>query len=337
MNEYLWDRGGRDTEVERLEHLLARYRAEERPFVLPHSLAESRKWYWPAFSLAAAVVLIAITASILFWTAQAPKDRITATVLEGSLRINNVAKAKGTVSVNERIETGPHDRARVQVAEIGLVEIEPSSVFTLLESRADRRRFRLDRGEVRVRISAPPAVFVIETPAARAIDLGCAYRLRIAPGGEGTIDVSDGWVEMDRGFEQTLVPAGAAAAFFADRISPAYMQDTNPVFRDAMLEWWRSEDLPVRRATLARAVSSATRQDAFTLLNMLHHALSEERRTIYDRLEGFVPAPPEVSRAAVLAGSPNAAEAWWPVIEHELGLSAIKKKSPLRLDRYWPQ
>jgi len=337
MNDYLWDRNGRDSDVERIENLLARYRHVEQPFVFPNPRAATTKRAsrFP-FLVTAIAATCVIGAALSFWSMMPRKAGLAVVALEGTPRIDNVAVASARLSVGGRLETGIGDRARIQISDIGWVQVQPGSVLTLLEDHAERRRFRLERGELLAQINAPPAVFIVETPAARAIDLGCAYRLRFAPNGEGTIEVSDGWVEIDHGFEQTLVPAGAAARFRVDRISPAYMSQTSPEFRDAMLQWWLTENEPARSTSLALALSKANRQDAFTLLNMLGRSLPRERLVIYDRLTALIPAPPTVSRSAVLAGETNAAEPWWSVIEHELGLGPIKKKGPLRVDPYWP-
>ena len=337
MNDYLWDRNGRDADIERIEDSLARYRYIERPFVLRHPMAVVTKHArLPLYMSPAIAAVLVVAIGLLIWSMMPGKAALTVVALEGAPRIDNIAVASAKLYVGSRIETGNSDRARIQLSGIGWVQIEPGSVLTLIEAGAERQRFRLERGELRAQVNAPPAVFIVETPAARAIDLGCAYRLRFIPGGESMIEVTDGWVEIDHGFEQTLVPAGAMAWFTVNRISPAYMNQTSPDFRDAMLQWWRAQDEPTRRTALARALSRATRSDAFTLLNMLRRSRPEERPAIYDRLARFIPAPPEVSRSAVLAGETNAEEAWWSVIERELGLGTIKKKGPLRVDPYWP-
>ena len=61
-------------------------------------------------------------------------------------------------------------------------------------------------------IWAPPGEFVVETEASTAIDLGCAYTLTVAPGGNGMIEVSMGWVGFEHGGREAFIPAGARCA-----------------------------------------------------------------------------------------------------------------------------
>ncbi|WP_109488467.1 FecR domain-containing protein [Occallatibacter savannae] len=337
MNDYLWDRTGRDAEVEQIENLLAPYRHIDQQLEFREPPLSPAKWASRRYYFASATAAVLIIVAVISWHTTSSKQRITATAIIGAPRIDEVPMASASLDVGSRIETGFLDRVRIQVGDMGWVQVEPDSILRLIENRPERRRFRLEHGEILARISAPPAAFIVETPVARAIDLGCTYHLRFSQSGEGAIEVTEGWVEVDRGFEQTLVPAGASANFRPRGISPSYMQKTSPEFRDAMLEWWDSPNPSLRSTALARLLSSATKQDAYTLLNMLHRSPPEDRAGIYDRLNQLVPAPREVSRAAVLAGEARAEDAWWTVVERELGLGNIKKKGPLQLNPYWPQ
>ena len=92
--------------------------------------------------------------------------------------------------------------------------------------RAAEHRLALDVGAIQARISAPPRLFVVETPSATAVDLGCQYTLAVDPRGGGLIHVTVGWVEL-RGLGRTSVvpfnmsaytrPGFAPGTPFADR------------------------------------------------------------------------------------------------------------------------
>ena len=77
-----------------------------------------------------------------------------------------------------------------------------------LENRRKRHRLALAAGTIHAKTISQPGVFVIDTPKARAIDLGCEYTLTIAPNGGGTLHVIFGWVDLTHGYEQSLVPQG---------------------------------------------------------------------------------------------------------------------------------
>ena len=345
MNDYLWDAIGEpEPEVARLEKLLARYRAPDQALPLP-PLRDVTIPGWfqhirlrppSLYAYVGALAAIVLAVVLLRPSAPAPETGMRFESVTGAPRLNGTATTAGALQLGQRLETGAADVARVRVADIGWVEIGPDSVVSLLENREGRRRLRLEHGVLRAQIAAPPAVFVVETPSARAIDLGCAYTLTISPAGEGEIQVTAGWVQMDFGYVQSLVPAGYAAGVAAGgRISPPYAQQTSPEFRDALLAWWRAEGSTARKPALAEILARAQKRDALTLLNMFRWAEEEERGRIYDRLNALVPAPPEVSRAEVVAGTRNAAGPWWPVVQQELGVSSFKKKGPLRLGPYF--
>jgi hypothetical protein len=352
MNAYLWDGAGEpEPEIARLEKLLARYRAPEQALRLP-PLRDlpvrdwKQNWFRPPVYAAAglvAVIVLALAVVLMRPVAPVAETGMRFEAITGAPRLNGTAAASGALQLGQRLETGAADAATVRVADIGWVQVGPGSVVSLLENREGRRRLRLEHGVLRAQIAAPPAVFVVETPSARAIDLGCAYTLTLSPAGEGEIQVTAGWVQMDFGYVQSLVPAGYAARVapgpqMTGRISPPYLQQTSPEFRDVLVAWWqqtaRAEPV-ARKAALTQLLVRAEKRDALTLLNMFRRAEEDERGRIYDRLNALVPAPPEVTRAEVVAGTRNATGPWWPVVQRELGISSFKKKGPLHLGPYF--
>ncbi len=63
-------------------------------------------------------------------------------------------------------------------------------------------RLRLERGALQALILAPPGQFHVETPAAVATDLGCAYRIAVDERGDSELRVTSGWVSLDRPADQ---------------------------------------------------------------------------------------------------------------------------------------
>lgn len=342
MSDYLWDRSGEiDAEVAALEQTLVRYRlrnveppSERSAYVYrPLAARPARRW-----ATAAAVFAVVVLASLMWLRNRVPKDAYEVLEASGSVAVDGRADARGELALGKWLETGADGRVRMRVADIGWIELEPNSKLMAIESRPGRRRLRLEAGAIRAQISAAPGVFLVETPIARAIDLGCAYTLRLQSPHEGEVHVSAGWVAMDRGFRQSLVPAGSLARFAeGGRISPPISQTSSPQFQAAVLAWWRSDEgAAARQQQLASLLRSAQKSDALTLLNLFRDASEQERPAVFDRLNVLVPAPPAVDREAILRGERNATGPWWPVIINELGLSQIKKKGPLGVGVFAP-
>ena len=159
MSDYLWDRSGpQDEEVESLERALAplRYRRplDTRPL-------SARRWVRREyFAIAASVVL-----ALLAWQLQPslPKQNTSWSVSDSGMKL----------VAGQRLTTG-NSRITLEAAEYGEVQVEPHSDLSVLESSAGRQRMTLERGGLHAFIWAPPRQFVVETPSARAIDLGAS-------------------------------------------------------------------------------------------------------------------------------------------------------------------
>ena len=98
----------------------------------------------------------------------------------------------------EWLETDAAARALVHVGQIGQVEVDPNSRIRLIKTGADEYRIRLARGRIYAGIVAAPRLFLVETPSATAIDLGCAYTLDVDEDGGNLLRVTSGWVALAR-------------------------------------------------------------------------------------------------------------------------------------------
>src|SRR5690349_3738825 len=176
--DYLWDRSGpADPEIQRLETLLSTYRLGERPMRIPVREPQGlslRAWRL-GFALAAcAVIALVLFAYRAYNTASAGWQFVAE---EGHPDVEGRSMKSGVLHVGQSLETMAGERVRLQVASIGEVEVRDQSQVRLLESREGRQRLAMPFGTMHARIYAPPAVFIVDTPAARAVDLGCEYTL----------------------------------------------------------------------------------------------------------------------------------------------------------------
>jgi hypothetical protein len=56
----------------------------------------------------------------------------------------------------------------------------------------------LERGALHARIAAPPRLFIVDTPSAMAVDLGCEYKLDVDAAGNSRLHVTSGFVALNR-------------------------------------------------------------------------------------------------------------------------------------------
>jgi FecR protein len=305
-DEYLWDRSGEpDPEIERLETLLSplRYKGERRPPV--------RNYRW--LGVAAAVVLAGVWQAGKIMRTTSEKTTWQAVRTAGSPRVNGRAvRDLADIFTGQRIETDATSRVEVRSEFVGQVDLEPNSELYVKESRESRQLLSLRHGVLHALIWAPPSQFAVDTPGVRAVDLGCAYTLETQDDGDGMITVQRGWVAFDHGHSESFIPADAACRVYARR-GPGvpWFQDATAELRDGLQRWERAPATETLQAVLA----SARPHDALTLWHLLSRVPAGQRGLVFDRFAGVVKLPPEVERAAVIAGDRRALDLCWDALD----------------------
>ncbi len=161
-------------------------------------------------------------------------------------------------------------------------------------------------------IWAPPKLFFVDTPSARATDLGCAYTLEVDDAGSGLLHVTVGWVQLDSVNRSAIVPAGASCETRqgAGPGTPYYV-DASAEFRAALARLdFEQMDSGSRRASLDTVLIQARERDALTLWHLLFRTTEDERKSVYDRLTSLVPPPEGVTREGVLRLDERMLDRW---------------------------
>src|SRR6185295_18388641 len=192
-------------------------------------------------ALIVAVVVLAITAS-LFWFRTNRNEaggQWNVARLGGAPRIDaQTIGDDGKLRVGQWLETDATSRAKIEVATIGNVEIDPNSRVRLLETNSEEHRLELQRGRLSAVISAPPKLFFVNTPSGVAEDLGCAYTLEVDDDGNSVLHVTAGWVSMKLTDRESKVPAGAACATRRGiGVGTPYFEDATTAFRAALTKF----------------------------------------------------------------------------------------------------
>jgi hypothetical protein len=263
------------------------------------------------FAIAATFILCAILGVIRFYT---PADRWRATQSSGMAIVPHSILRTGDIVRTER------GSVRLQSPAVGTIDLGANTTVRLLENRSRRHRLALTAGTIHAKTTSQPGVFVIDTPKARAVDLGCEYTLTIAPGGGGELHVIAGWVDLTHGYEtqgyaQSLVPQGASAVIAPDgALGVPVFDDAAPAFHQA-----------IRNHDVRGIVAHARTRDAFTLLNFFRLASPDGCGILYDRLNQLVPAPASITRESVRDWTPSSTELWWTPVLRASGIHALKK------------
>jgi len=318
---YLWDGSGEpDPDVVRLETVLGQLRHRGNPPKLPDRQPRAFRTVWLVGGLsAAAAVLLAVAVAWYAlggfssgWSVQ----RLAGTPMVDGVRVNGDRSQAGRLRVGKWLETDDVSRARIEVGQIGRVEVDPNTRLQLVDARGPEHRMSLSKGTIHARIWAPPKRFFVNTPSATAVDLGCEYTLQVDLNGAGLIKVTLGWVSFEGYGRESFIPDGAIGTTRpgAGPGTP-YYEDAPPGFGDALaiLDYGPADDAR-RTGALDLILSSARPHDALTLWHLLSRGTSAERARVYERLAVLVPPPQGVSREAVLGDDRRAHDArdeWW--------------------------
>lgn len=333
-NDYLWDPQNAnvqpDAEVARLEKLLGKFRApaaSDRPFAEPSSISIfPRKfslagWRTPIAIATAAAVIIASAWIALRWHGS-PAETWRVARLEGSPRVGLQSVGENLkLQSGQTLETDSASRARIDIGDIGEVEVGPESRVRFLEVRSQDGSLALYQGTIQALIWAPPRRFSVQTSSAVAVDLGCSYTLHVDANGEGWMRVTMGWVAFQHGGRESFVPVGALCLIHSGSgPGTPFYEDSAKEFQSALASFDVTTSNPpygvgvTHSEFLQELVRFARPRDAITLWHLLSRTDGNDRAHVFDRLAEFIPPPEGVTREGILTGDPHMRDLYWDAL-----------------------
>lgn len=204
------------------------------------------------------------------------------------------------------LQTSSTSRAHVKVGTIGAVDVEPDTRLRLGRIDPTQYRLALDRGSISARVTAPPRLFVVDTPSSTLVDLGCAYHVQVDEQGTGLLTVTDGWTSLEWHGRESLVPAGASCPIRRG-VGPGIpaFDDASPALKAALSAIDAGDE-----GMLDIALSDARVRDTLSLWHISTRVPPSDRARVFDRLQALVPMPDGVTRDEVLRLDPNALREW---------------------------
>ena len=150
----------------------------------------------------------------------------------------------------------------------------------------------------------------MDTPSARAIDLGCEYTLNVDLAGDGLLKVSMGWVAFALNGRESFIPAGAECRTRKhDGPGIPYYEDAPVALQSAVAAFDRGDS-----AAVAPILAAARDRDGLTLWHLLTRVDVDQRGAVYDRLAELVPMLPGASREGVVRGEAEAIDRCWDAL-----------------------
>jgi hypothetical protein len=240
-----------------------------------------------------------------------------------------IAEASGAYSFAAgRLVTAPTARVRLEVGRIGEVDVAPDSRVRLLAA-TPVHRLALDRGAIEARISSPPRLFYVETPAATAVDLGCAYAMTVDSSGGSLVHVTLGWVELRSHGRVSVVPFNMSA-YTRPGAAPG-TPFSNRAADSLKAALFRFDFEHAGERAVATVLHASTPDDAVTLWHLLSRTDGATRASVYSRLATLVPPPAGVTEARVLALDGDALRTWWDALPGSPGTAPWWQRAAVRL------
>lgn len=205
---------------------------------------------------------------------------------------------KNYLGVGETLETNADSRARIMVADIGNVDVEPNSRVKLIRSEQTERRLSLEHGKLQAQIFAPPRLFIIDTPSAVAVDWGCAYTLEVDKAGNSKLHVTSGYVSLERDGRESIVPMGAMAVTKKGKgIGTPFSETASSEFKNAL---YKFDFANGGQKSLNYMLKNSRCHDTVTLWNLLSRVPLNERGKVFDVIVSFIKLPDGITREGIL-------------------------------------
>ena len=328
-DDYLWDKTGSDPDVERLEKLLAPL--GHQPRRLPEApavpVSANRRW----MPLVITALCVAAVAALVAWADHAVRlvgkplneaepvavvePSWDAEVMHGTASCNGEPQdGPFELPVGEWLETDASSRVRLQVADVGVMEVDPHTRLRLLNTGTDEHRLELAKGRIEATVLAPPRFLVVETPSATAVDMGCAYTLEVTDDGSSVLDVSSGWVWLEHPDRTSMVPAGARATTIKGQgPGTPWFTDADPALPAGLARIDAGDTAP-----LPAVLAAARPRDSLSLVHLIDRVPADDRAAVWDRLVAVAPvvatrrdAVLALDRSAIFAVFAQASSTWW--------------------------
>jgi len=349
-SDYLWDGSGApDPEIQRLESALGKFRHQGGRPAFPHTVPAAPWWSvlffgWPmrlaAFSAVAAVMALAAVWFVSHRSHGSPGPALGGSAsgwqvarIAGAPRVGSTAieSQAATLAPGQTLVTDGRSRAEISADETGEIDVDPDTRLRVVESGGERKRLALDRGVIHAFIWAPPGEFMVDTPSATAVDMGCAYTLQVDDSGAGLLRTTMGWVGFRLDGHDAFIPAGAVCAT-RPGIGPGTpcFEDAPPAFRAALTQF-DFGPADQRASSLDTILADARKRDALTLWHLLVRVDPSDRGRVCDQLAQLVPPPAAVTRAGIMKLDQTMLDMWW----NELGLGDVSLWRTF--ERSWPE
>jgi hypothetical protein len=312
MSDYLWDgTGPPDPAVQKLEKTLSalKYQPSELRMRAPAPKREFAFWRWMAVAASLLLAGVALWFALASPESVAPRgDAVQITALAGAPSIEDKTVQKGYLAKGQWLETDNTSKAKIALPDIGQVVVKPNSRVQLVNLGKDQQRLSLERGSIEAQVIAPPRLFIVDTPSAQAVDLGCAYTLDVDAEGNSVLHVTSGYVSFEKDNIVSIVPAGARCHTWVKHgPGTPFFDDVPTDVREAL------QRIDFKEGTIQdvqKIIGQAQPKDSLTLWHLLPRVQESWRMDVVTALQKIEPLPAGVTEDDIVQLDTAALHAW---------------------------
>ena len=277
-----------------------------RKFILKKQYKKSG-WFFAGAVITA--IILGISLGILYHSQPTPAswsvDNLAGLPVIGSEEL----PGHGKIEPGEWLQTDAVSRARLNIGTFGEVDVQPNSKIKLIEARQNEYRILLKEGRIHAVIWDSPRLFIVETPSATAIDLGCIYTLEVNKDGSGLLKVISGCVALQSVGSKSLIPADAICKTekgFGAGIP--YFNDATDEFKAALNDFDLGKE---KNSALSILINKSRKKDALSLWHLLSRVENNEREKTFGRLADLVEIPAGVTSEGIINGNKEMMGVLW--------------------------
>jgi hypothetical protein len=135
------------------------------------------------------------------------------------------------------------------------------------------------------------------------------YTLDVEKDGSGILKVTSGWVALQSGSIESLIPANAVCRT-EKSFGPGtpYFEDASEEFKEALSEFDFGKN---KREALAKVLQESREKDALSLWHILQKTIGDERELTLSKLDDLVELPEGVTVEGILKGDRQMMDHFW--------------------------
>lgn len=258
----------------------------------------------PALAFAVAVIAMVLAVPFYIYLTSGPEQTVDSDSpsrsVEGPVwKVEEISgdpsitSGRDTIAAGEVLETDSRSSARIAVGDIGRVDVAPNSRVKIVSTSKTEKRMALERGRLKAEIVAPPRLFVVDTPSAKAVDLGCAYTLDVDEKGNSRLHVTSGYVALETGGLESYVPAGAfCESRKGKRLGTPFFGNASELLKKSLVDFDFSDG---GADSIDAVIRESRKKDTLTLWHLMEKVPEAKRAEIVAKIVEYLELPEGVT------------------------------------------